>query len=253
MADGLKTIINPKYERLRGEIERIPDTIAGTGIVIYSDRNTIYRATIGGEELTVKAFHVPAPFNRLIYSTLRHSKARRSFDNAMELERLGIGTPEPIAYIEERRSGLLARSYYVCRMFTGQNIRHWETEIPDYRNMIRAFAAFTLDLHRKGVMHRDFSPGNILFNRKDDGAYRFVLVDINRMRFGVKNRRTLYRNFRCLNIDSEEETARIAEEYARIAGLDSEKMRRTAVRLLRSYHKEKARHRLLKRLFRRRQ
>lgn len=32
-------------------------------------------------------------------------------------------------------------------------------------------------------MHRDYSPGNILFD-KIDGEYHFMLVDINRMSFG---------------------------------------------------------------------
>lgn len=245
-----KLIINPKYESLRQQIQRIPDSIASTGEVIYADRNTIYRTEIEGIDLSVKSFHIPATFNRVVYTYLRHSKAQRSFDNAMHLESLHIGTPEPIAYIEEFNGGLLAESYYICRMFEGQNIRHWETEVEDYQSMIRAFAAFTLDLHRKGVLHKDYSPGNILFKRDSDGNYEFALIDINRMKFGIQNPKVLYRNFRCLNIDSERETARVAEEYARIAGLEPAEMGKMAIGLLRAYHREKARHRRLKRLFR---
>ena len=126
---------------LREAIAAIPDTIAATGEVIYDARNTIYRAHIGGVDLTVKSFHVPAPPNRFVYTFLRPGKARRSYDNAMRLQALSIGTPEPIAYMEEYRGGLIARSYYVCRMFEGQNIRHWETDVDDYKSMLRAFAA----------------------------------------------------------------------------------------------------------------
>lgn len=250
MTGRLKITVNPKFESIRPLIEKIPDGIASSGETIYSDRNTIYRAEVGGIDLTVKSFHIPAPFNRVVYSFFRHSKARRSFDNAVRLEALGIGTPEPIAFIEEYNRGLLSRSYYICRMFEGQNIRHWETEVADYKEMIRAFAGFTLDLHRKGVLHKDYSPGNILFRKDDDGNYRFALIDINRMKFGVTSAKRLYRNFRCLNIDSERETARVAEEYARLAGDDPEKMGTLAIGLLRGYHKEKARHRRLKKLFR---
>lgn len=249
MREGWKIIVNPKFESFRKSIESIPFYVKDKGEIIYSDRNTIYRLDIGGVDATVKEFHIPAPFNRFVYSYLRHSKARRSFDNAIELERLGIGTPEPIAYIEEYSSGLLARSYYICRMVEGQNIRHWETEVVNYKEMIDAFAAFTLDLHNKGVLHKDYSPGNILFNLNENGNYHFYLIDINRMKFNVFDKKKLYRNFRCLNIDTEVETARVAIDYARHAGLDQEAMGNLAVKMLRKYHSEKKRHRMMKMLF----
>lgn len=250
MQGRLKIRINSKFEHLRDKIALLPDTIPQNGEIIYDDRNTIYRITIGDVDSTVKAFHIPAFFNRIAYTFFRHSKARRSYDNAVRLESLGIGTPEPIACIEEYKNSLLRRSYYVCRMVEGQNIRHWETEVPDYKQMIRAFAAFTYGLHSKGVYHKDYSPGNILFTRDGAGKYHFYMVDINRMEFGVKDKRRLYRNFRCLNIDSEEETARVAREYASFAGLDADRMGNLAIKLLRRYHAVKARHRLLKRLLR---
>ena len=229
-------------------IAAIPDSIAEQGEIIYKDRNTVYRTLLGENDVTVKSFHVPAFLNRIAYTFIRKGKARRSFENAVELGKLGIGTPEPVAYIEEYEGGLLARSYYICRMFAGSNIRHWET-IDHFEDMIRAFAGFILDLHQKGVLHKDFTPGNILFDTDGNGRYRFVLVDINRMKFGVSDRRLLYRNFGALNIESEEETARVAKEYARLAGLDPEEMGNMAVKLLRGYHAKKRRLRILKRCF----
>ena len=38
-------------------------------------------------------------------------------------------------------------------------------------------------MHEKGILHKDFTPGNILY-KKDDAGYHFMLVDINRMSFG---------------------------------------------------------------------
>lgn len=51
------------------------------------------------------------------------------------------------------------------------------------KDLIIAFAQYTANLHQAGIMHRDYSPGNILFDRID-GEYHFMLVDINRMTFG---------------------------------------------------------------------
>ena len=38
-------------------------------------------------------------------------------------------------------------------------------------------------MHDREVLHLDYSPGNILWD-KDDEGYHFTVVDINRMRFG---------------------------------------------------------------------
>lgn len=253
MGNKLKITVSKDYENLRSEILSVPDTIDNCGRIIYKDRNTIYNTEIGGINAAVKAFHVPAALNRIIYTFFRHSKARRSFDNAVRLKSLNIGTPNPIAYIEEYSNGLLKRSYYIYKAVEAQHIRHWETDVENYKEMIHHFAAFIYDLHSKGVYHKDFSPGNILFNTDETGKYRFFLIDINRMKFNVFNKKTLYRNFRCLNIDSEEETARVAREYAVQAGLDSDKMGNMAIGLLRKYHAEKRFHRRFKRLFHHRQ
>ena len=49
--------------------------------------------------------------------------------------------------------------------------------------VLEAFARFTVQLHEKGIEHRDFNHGNILWDRTPAGAYRFQLIDINRMHF----------------------------------------------------------------------
>ena len=49
--------------------------------------------------------------------------------------------------------------------------------------MLEAFARFAVQLHEKGIEHRDFNHGNILWDRTPAGAYRFQLIDINRMHF----------------------------------------------------------------------
>ncbi len=245
-------VINSKFEYLRNEIEAIPSaSLKKEGEVIYDERNLIVRIWLSGTDITVKSFHVPALLNRLVYSFFRKSKARRSYENALQLESLAIGTPEPIAYIEEYQSGLLRRSYYVCRMVEGCNIRNWETCIPDFKKMVKALAKFMFDMHQKGVLHKDFSPGNILFTTDEYGQYHFFLVDINRMTFGISSRKRLMRNFRCIYIESETETARLAREYAICAGLDVEKTVAEALGFLHKYYAEKARHRAFKRFLKR--
>lgn len=244
-----KIVLNRKFEYLRPNIEGVPDTVHQDGEIIFRHRNVIYRTMLGGVDVTVKAFHVPALFNRIIYSYFRHSKARRSYENALKLLSLGVSTPEPIAYIEEYCSGLLTRSYYICRWQDGQEIRHWETAVANYKEMVHELGGFMFELHEKGIFHRDFSPGNILFTIDEYGKYHFHLLDINRMQFGVSDRKKLYRNFRALNIESETETVRVGREYSVWAHLNRTEMEETARQMLHDYYKEKARHRWLKRIF----
>ena len=58
-----------------------------------------------------------------------------------------------------------------------------DASIEDCRDVVEAFARYTASLHEAGIFHRDYSPGNILFDDVE-GVYHFSLIDINRMNFG---------------------------------------------------------------------
>ena len=44
-----------------------------------------------------------------------------------------------------------------------------------------AFARYTAALHQAGILHLDYSPGNILIHHNEIDGYSFSLVDVNRM------------------------------------------------------------------------
>ena len=52
-----------------------------------------------------------------------------------------------------------------------------------YEEAAEALGRFAASMHEKGILHKDFTPGNILW-LKDNTGYHFMLVDINRMSFG---------------------------------------------------------------------
>jgi len=84
--------------------------------------------------------------------------------------------------------------------------------------ILQAFAAFTYDLHKKGVWHVDYSGGNILISREENG-YAFSLVDINRMQFRSISGYEGLENFNKMWFDEASLTV-IAKAYAGLAGLD---------------------------------
>jgi len=77
----------------------------------YDVTYNVYR---DGTLVNAKRYCLPHLLNRLVYSTgLRKPKGLRAFTYPTRLLERGIETPEPIAYIEQRRCGLLGLSYFV--------------------------------------------------------------------------------------------------------------------------------------------
>lgn len=209
-------------------------------------RNTLYEVPGPETPFCVKHFrHAKFP-NSYVYTTFRRSKARRSYEHACQLLQLGFDTPRPIAWAEHRKGLKLCDSYYICQYVPLPNVRFWGTA-PDADTLIEALGAYMVELHRAGVYHRDFSPGNILVDRRPDHSYHFSLVDINRMEFGVTDNRRLMSMFRSISLDHND-TRRLAQAYARAAGLDPDNVVAQALKSLDDYLATKRRHNRLKQL-----
>lgn len=181
----MKFEINPDFEHLRGFIEELPAKFDKEGKVIYSGRNLIKVMTVKGLEINVKRYGVPALINRIVYSFFRAPKGRRAFTHPQILLSKGFETPVPIAYIEERKWGLISSSYFVSAQsqYRRNFYEFGDADIAGCKDIVTAFARYTAALHEADVLHLDYSPGNILFD-EIGGQYHFSLVDTNRMYFG---------------------------------------------------------------------
>ena len=153
--------VNTASEHLRDFAERLPELFDREGEVLHAGRNTIKAFEAEGERLVVKRFKRPNLLRAVIYTFFRRSKARRSYEHAVRLRALGVDSPEPVAWSEYRRRGLLCDSYYVSRR-------------SDYTPLSQTTARFPA----AGTL-----PVLEAFARTPAGAYRFQLIDINRMHF----------------------------------------------------------------------
>lgn len=219
------TVIHPTYTHLKEWIEQLPKTFSQQGEVIYDARNQI-RLIVApdGTETCVKRFHAPRGLNSWIYMHWRTPKAVRAYENAVRLCEAGIDTPQPIAYILITEKGLLHESYLVSmRSPLSRNLyefRHHPLE--GHEHIVRAFARFTAHMHEEGILHRDYSPGNILFDVDEKGQVHFEIVDINRMVFDKPvGLETACRNF-CRLWGKEDFFILLAKEYAKARGFDEE-------------------------------
>lgn len=214
-------------------LEHLPELFAQSTDVLYQKRNTIKRI---GNTFVVKSFVIPSLFKRLMY-TIFASKARRSFIYA---QRLGNLTPKPVTYIENRKGGLLYDSYYIshvspCTHVLKEVIK--DVHFPNRMQIFAAFGKFTAVLHERGIMHEDYSMGNILFEPNEQGA-QFQLVDLNRMRFGQNiTLRRGCRNFERIDTDSEALSA-IARAYAQARGFEEEECVRLVLKMRWRKHKK---------------
>lgn len=185
-------------------------------------RNTIYAVTADGQKLSVKEFGIANFTDSIVYANWHRSKARRSLDNAITLRRLGIETPKPVGAIEVIENGRLTRSYYISRHIDiVGDMRDWAAN-PEANAAVGDLAALMARLHSHGVLHKDLRPDNIIIKHDRNGRRHLLVIDLNRMEFGVFDHSRQIQNFERIYPHNAEETARLARLYARFAELDEE-------------------------------
>ena len=217
-----KVAVHPDYAFCSAYIACLPNIFNEEGQTIYKSRNELKVFEHQGLEFVVKSFKTPHLLNQAVYTTLRASKAKRSFDYALMLKDKGVATPSPVAYIEIKKCGLLFQSFFVSeksRFHHEIRVLSTSPDWPEAHIIITEFARFTADLHSKGVFHKDYSPGNILFGKIDD-HYAFELVDLNRMKFGKVTLQEGCNNLNRLGLN-EELYQLLLREYIAARGLKS--------------------------------
>ncbi|MNX15494.1 hypothetical protein D3C86_453400 [compost metagenome] len=211
--------INEKYKSDENNIMQIINGFQTSGQLFGNgDRNRIKLFELNEKTINIKSFKIPNIVNKIAYKYFRKSKAKRSFEYATILLEKGIGTPEPIAFLENFSFIGLKDSYYVSEHLVTELTYRELVEIPDYPDndtILRQFSKFCFDLHEKGVEFLDHSPGNTLIKKIDDNKYAFFLVDLNRMNFhDVMSFEQRMNNFSRLT-PKKEMVAVMSNEYAK--------------------------------------
>ncbi|QOG11453.1 lipopolysaccharide kinase InaA family protein [Arcobacter sp. FWKO B] len=241
-----KYVLNDSFSGFENFLINIKDYFNENTSTIHKARNEIKVIEYNNIMLVVKSFKVPNMLNKVVYSYLKDSKAKKSYDNAIKLEQLNINTPKPVGYIEFFEKGMIKESFFVSILFEYDfTIREplLDKNFVDKEEILSEFGKFTNDLHNKGVFHKDYSPGNILIKKVDDN-YVFSIVDINRMEF-----KELYYEQRLQNFSKlwakDEDLITIIKSYAKSAGMYE---RRAVEDALKYSHAHKARINFKKRL-----
>ncbi|OUL60579.1 Kdo domain containing protein [Flavobacterium sp. AJR] len=197
-------------------------TLLGNG-----QRNVIKLFDLNDKVVNIKSFKIPNLINKIAYKYFRKSKARRSFEYATILLEKGIGTPLPIAYLENYNWLGLRDSYYASEHLITELTFRELVEIPDYpdhENILRQFTRFSFGLHEKGIEFLDHSPGNTLIKKNADDNYSFFLVDLNRMEFHDSMSFEMRMKNLCRLTPVKEMVAVMSNEYAKLYGKSEQKI-----------------------------
>lgn len=213
-------VINPQYNSLKLFLEALPETFEGSGEMVYESRNQLKKFAVDGLHVIVKRYKIPHFINKIAYTFIRPSKAKRAYEYALKLLSLGVNSPDPIAYLEEKNGGLLAYSYFISvfeKDFT--EVREIMEGFESNELLLDDLALYISDFHSKGVLHLDMSPGNILY-KKFESHFVFTLIDINRMQFmPTISKEKRYKSFKRLT-EFEPILTQMAKVYAKASQLD---------------------------------
>lgn len=212
--------VHPYFEHFSDALSKA--LFSDDGTLRKNNRNVPGIIETGGMRLVIKHYRKVGPAPRFLYRFLRDSKAKRSYDHALRLRKLGIATPQPVAWFEKQNATFLKESYYVALEqgsgYTLQEVFRNPGFAGNREEILRQFVRFTFQMHEKGVEFGDHTPGNTLIRESDDGNYAFSLADVSRIHFP----KAMWIERRMQNFDritlNAELLGIIANEYAKLSG-----------------------------------
>lgn len=137
--------------------------------------------------------------HKQLFDRFKPSKAKRSWNGAVELLRRGIDSAQPVAFFEKKHDTTLKQNFYICDYVTadcsvGEMFVHFSKGNKDFhiasKNITISAEETYIQLsqhlslmHHRGTFFRDLSGGNILVQVQANKQLHFSLIDTARARF----------------------------------------------------------------------
>lgn len=161
---------------------------------VRAARNNLYRlrGDVDGRalDLGVKSFGREARLKQWL-DRRRGSKAERSWRIASRLASAGVGTPDPVGFLERWEGSRLVESYYFCAF--REDVPTLKDELlrlfrehgrcSEFMELIQSVAEEIRRMHDAGILHRDLGNQNIFVRPTPEGGWGGVeFFDLNRAR-----------------------------------------------------------------------
>ncbi len=182
------------------ENKSITDSLFNNGVLRISDwlNQNIIETIKSGPHRSVYKINLPEldfhlKHNRIsgaraiLREWFRTPKAQNEFQIALQLLKLGIPTIQPLAY--GKTSGFFPDSFIISRSLNNtipladfwQNLQsqRWELSWNLRHQLITTLAKFLATLHRKGVIHTDLHPGNLMVEHHPSDGLKIIILDLH--------------------------------------------------------------------------
>ena len=150
--------------RLLDEELPIKDDDDDANLLKFSDGCIVLRRSSDIGDLVAKLFKVDT-FTGAVGNRLSQSKGRRSWQNGQYLMNQNIETPEPLAFIEQKKNGLIWRSWLIYRFHQGTSCDEYFVRSPTFTpamaNSAAAIVALFIELRNKQLSHGNLTSNNI--------------------------------------------------------------------------------------------
>lgn len=180
---------------LMGQLASVPQWLDEGSVLPLSDGpDQVLKAelVIGGKPVAVavKVFGRQSLFKDW-FDRRNESKAARSYGAGAFLHQQGLGTAEPIAWLDRWDGWRLVESYYLClhveaACFRDALVQIYEQERNNavMMDLLYKVAPALRQLHAAGFMHGDLGNQNILVPKSPAGEWLAPLfIDLNRSRY----------------------------------------------------------------------
>ncbi len=156
-------------------------------------RNAIWNVTDPRDSTKQIAVKQPVKMypHKAFLDRFKPSKAKRSWNGAMELMRRGVTTAQPIAYFENTEDSSLKQNFFLCEYVQadcniGQIFSAFAQGETSFLGLTPEvvypqLAQYCHTMHSRGIHFRDLSGGNILVKISDNNKLQFSLIDTARL------------------------------------------------------------------------
>lgn len=144
---------------------------------------TVVRVNVDGCELVIKRYNIKG-FIHFLRRCFQPSRAAISWRNANLLEFIGLVTPKPLGFIENRITWLRHTAYFISEYEAAKGLQEvYSTRIPTKYELDQIQTFFSL-MEKEKVSHGDLKSSNLLINEEG----RLSIIDLDSMQEHTRKR-----------------------------------------------------------------
>lgn len=142
---------------------------------------TVVKNELAGRAVVIKRYNMKTPWH-FLRRCLRRSRASVSWYNANLLEFLGIATPPPLGFIEQRFFGLRHKAYFICAHIAGRSLAELADSEIQQPEMLQQISEIFEQLRLHHIYHGDLKATNWLV----DHQQKIWLIDLDALQQNKK-------------------------------------------------------------------